>query len=325
MKTVKKLILFIIIMSTVSYMFTYCVSAEGPLAYGAATVGAQGLRMRIGPNSSNKILDTLVEGDIVIVLERTNDEWYKINFHGRVGYVSVSLLRDILTEESFYEQGYTIGEMVNLRADPDASGKILGSYGKYTEMSVIGIKNGWYKVRHNGQLGYIRSDLMRIKSVHTASAGSKAKTPAGFTEKRIATNPTINPDSELGPQIAEYAQTFVGMPYIYGSTGPSAFDCSGLVYFIYRKFGYTVSRTAGAQNRDANGEVFINRAELYPGDLVFFSKYQNETITHIGIFIGNDEFVHASREGVGIIISNLESTYYKKVWHSGKRLYSPET
>ena len=324
MKIMKKLICIIIIILTVSSTLTLYVSAADTLAYGAATVGAQGLRMRAGPDSTYRKVNELKEGDIVVILDRSNSEWYKINFNGSVGYVNASLLRDILTVESFYAKGYTTAERVNIRDKPKVSGEVKGTYVKYTEMTITGIDNGWYRVKYDGITGYVRSDLMRISAVNKPAA-SKAKTPNGSPALGIPADPTIDPNEELGLQVAEYATNFVGFPYVFGSQGPSAFDCSGLVYYVYRKFGYKLSRTAGAQNTDKNGVVFYNRDELFPGDLVFFSKYENSTITHIGIYIGDFEFVHASRPGVGIIISRIDSAYYKKVWHSGKRLYSPET
>ena len=280
--------------------------------------------MRAGPGSTYRIVNELKEGDIVVILERTSNEWYKINFNGSVGYVSASLLRDILTVENFYAQGYAIGERVNIRDEPKISGKIIGTYVKYTEMTVTGIDNGWYRVKYDGKAGYVRSDAMRISGINKAPVATKTQTPNGATTRGIPADPTIDPDYELGPQVAEYATNFVGFPYVFGSQGPSAFDCSGLVYYVYRKFGYKLSRTAGAQNNDKNGVVFYKIDELFPGDLVFFSKYENDTITHVGIYIGDNEFVHASRPGVGIIISRIDSAYYKKVWHSGKRLMSPE-
>jgi cell wall-associated NlpC family hydrolase len=63
-------------------------------------------------------------------------------------------------------------------------------------------------------------------------------------------------------------------------------------------------------------------SELYPGDLVFFSSNGGKGVTHVGIYIGDDEFVHASRPGVGVVISRLDSSYYTKGWFGGKRLVS---
>lgn len=320
MKTVKKLILLIVTVSTISGMLTVYALGSGTLAYGAATVGVNYMNVREGPGLSYKIIgETLEEGDIVVILECTNKEWYKINFQGRIGYVRVLLLRDVCTDERFYAQGRASGEWVNLRSNPEIPGKILGTYKKGTEMIVIGIVNGWYRVRLDDKEGYVRSDLMNIVSGYKPAAAAKAQAAASSKGQVMVADPDPNIDTELGQQIADYAVNFVGFPYIYGEAGPYAFDCSGFVEFVFKKFNFKVPRTAGDQNKSQIGNTFGNKNSLAPGDLVFFSKYENSTVTHVGIFIGNDEFVHASTPSAGVIISNIRSAYYTRVWHSGKR------
>ena len=315
MRYAKKLVTILLVVSIVSTMFAATASAGGTLAYGAATVSAQGLRVRLGPGTSHKVIDNLSEGDIVVILDRTNSEWYKINFNGTVGYVSVALLRDVLTSENFYAQGRATSERVNIRASNRLTSDILGTCLKNDEMTVIGINNGWYKVKFEGKTGYVRSDLMEIISAYK-SASASAKPSARVTPSAPAPNPNV----ALGTQISEFAQEFVGYEYIYGGTSPSGFDCSGLVTYVYKSFGISVTRTASGQYRD-NGS-HIEKSELFPGDLVFFSNNGLKSVTHVGIYIGDNEFVHASRPGTGVVISRMDSTYYVKCFFGAKRLVS---
>jgi len=315
MRHAKKLVVMLLVASILSSVLAVGASAAGALAYGAATVSAQGLRVRLGPDTSHKVIDNLSEGDIVVILERTNSEWYKINFHGVVGYVSVLLLRDILTVENFYAQGRATADRVNIRTGNKASSDIMGTCKKNTEMTVIGIDNGWYKVKFDGKTGYIRSDLLEIIS------GFKSSSAASKSSTRVTPSaPAPNPNVALGTQISEFAQEFVGYEYIYGGTSPSGFDCSGLVTYVYKSFGISVTRTASGQYRD-NG-AYIEKSELFPGDLVFFSNNGLKSVTHVGIYIGDNEFVHASRPGIGVVISRLDSTYYVKGFFGAKRLVS---
>jgi uncharacterized protein YgiM (DUF1202 family) len=309
MKIAKKLLITLIIISIAASMLSVVASANNNLAYGAATVDTQILRLRSGPGTSNTVLDRLSEGDIVVILERTNSEWYKVNFHGVIGFVSVPLLRDILTAENFNALGRITGERVNIRTRPNITTEVLGTYSRDTVMTVIGINNGWYKVRHDGHTGYVRSDLMEIISGHRAAAASAR--PISFS-----TEPQADPS--LGQQIVDYALSYVGTRYVYGGSSPSGFDCSGLVTYVLRNFGISVTRNASGQFRD-NG-VRIAKADLAPGDLVFFSSNGGSSVTHVGIYIGDNEFVHASRTGIGVVISRLDSAYYLRVWHGAKRI-----
>ena len=309
MKITKKFLTILIIISIVASMFSINAAADAPLAYGAATVNTPILNLRSGPSTSTSVVSRLSEGDIVVILERTNSEWYKVNFHGTLGYVSAPLLREVLTAENFNAMGRITGDYVNLRERPNLESDILGQYPERTEMTVIGINSGWYKVRHDGKTGYIRSDYMVIISGQRAASASSSP---------VSSAPPAN--LTLGQQIANFALGFLGSNYVYGGASPSGFDCSGFAYYVYRNFGYTLTRNASGQYRD-NG-VQVGRSNLSPGDLVFFSSNGGASVTHVGIYIGDDEFVHASRTGVGVVISRLDSSYYVNVWYGAKRIIS---
>lgn len=302
MKIAKKLLMILIVISIGASLLSVGALADAPLAYGAATVDTPVLNLRSGPSTETSVVTRLSEGDIVVILERTNSEWYNVNFHGTVGYVSAPLLRDVLTAENFNAMGRVTGDVVNLRERPNTESEILGQYYQNTEMTVIGINNGWYKVRYDGKTGYIRSDYMEIVSGQRAASASSAP-PANLT---------------LGQQIANFALGFLGSNYVYGGASPSGFDCSGFTSYVYKNFGYTITRNASGQYRD-NG-VHINKSDLSPGDLVFFSSNGGSSVTHVGIYIGDSEFVHASRTGIGVVISRLDSSYYLNVWYGAKRI-----
>ena len=310
MKIAKKLILTILILTIAVSMVPLSATANSNLAFGAATVDTDILRLRSGPSTSHTVLDRLTEGDIVVILERTNSEWFKVNFHGKVGFVNTTFLRDVLTAENFNALGKITGDRVNIRTRPTTNSDVLGTYAQDTTMTVIGINTGWYKVRHEGHTGYVRSDFMEITSGQRAAVASGAPV-------RFSTTPQANPS--LGEKIADYALTYVGYRYVYGGASPSTgFVCSGLVSYVYRNFDISVTRNASGQFRD-NGER-IAKSDLAPGDLVFFSSNGGVSVTHVGIYIGDDEFVHASRTGIGVIISRLDSAYYIRVWFGAKRL-----
>ena len=112
----------------------------------------------------------------------------------------------------------------------------------------------------------------------------------------------------MGKRVAEFALQYVGYNYLYGGKEPeTGFDCSGLVYYTYGCFGYRLDRTAAAQA--ANGE-HVELDELEPGDILCFYN-GGSWIGHIGIYIGDGEYVHAQNEATGVIISAVSDVKCK--------------
>lgn len=306
MKKAKKIIVTILVLTMLMSLGALSVSAAGKIAYGAGTVSATSLNIRSGPGMDYSIVGSIPNGCITVIIEKTNDTWYEVNYLGKTGYVNASYLKNILVAENFYASGTVSGSGVRMRSTPSTSSSILGTYGNGTVMNVIGINNGWYKVQYSGNTGYIRSDLMNI----TGASSASSKSSSGFSSSS---------GSSLGEQIANFALQYVGYSYVYGAESPSVgFDCSGLVYYVYGEYGYSLSRTASQQYK--NNGTSVAKSDLKPGDLVFFSSNGGVSVTHVGIYIGNDQFVHASTSSVGVITSSLTSSYYTSVWFGAKRI-----
>lgn len=103
-----------------------------------------------------------------------------------------------------------------------------------------------------------------------------------------------------GSSIVEYAKQFIGVPYQWGGNGPSTFDCSGLTSYVYRAHGISLPRTAQGQ---MNATSPVSRGNLQPGDLVFFGTPGN--IYHVGIYVGNDCYLHAPQDNETVKISSM--------------------
>jgi len=128
----------------------------------------------------------------------------------------------------------------------------------------------------------------------------------------------VEPPRYLGEEIAEFAQNFVGCRYVYGAKGPSRFDCSGLVYYVFKQYGYKLN--PGARNQWDTMDQKISKKNLLPGDIVFFSRSGKASgIFHVGIYIGDSEFVHAANSRKGVIISSLNETWYANRYYGAKR------
>lgn len=119
--------------------------------------------------------------------------------------------------------------------------------------------------------------------------------------------------------ITQNAKQFKGGKYVWGGTRPAGFDCSGYVQYIYNKHGINLPRTAFAQSKVGQ---YINKNNLRAGDLLFFltDKSRGLPVTHVGIYLGNGEFIHAASKDKGIIVSPLNYGSYANIFVGAKRV-----
>lgn len=128
--------------------------------------------------------------------------------------------------------------------------------------------------------------------------------------------------SEIDKQkLLEDAKYFKGGKYVWGGTTPEGFDCSGYVQYLYKKHNINLPRTAWAQSK--KGET-VDMAHLQKGDLLFFltDKKRGIPVTHVGIYIGDGNFIHAASKKQGIIISPLMHGKYAETFVSARRVAS---
>ena len=116
------------------------------------------------------------------------------------------------------------------------------------------------------------------------------------------------------------AKRFLGVPYVWGATGPDKFDCSGFTQWVFRDVGINIPRVSRDQAKVGEYVSFNN---LQPGDMVFFDTHKKRTgkVSHVGIYLGNGNFIHASSAGKKVVIYNFnEKPFYKKRFLWGRRL-----
>ena len=128
----------------------------------------------------------------------------------------------------------------------------------------------------------------------------------------------VEPGRYLGEEVAEFALNYVGCRYVRGGQGPKKFDCSGFVYYVYKNFGYKLE--PGARNQWSILDGTIKKADLLPGDLLFFSSNgRSGGIFHVGIYIGDGQFVHAANSRKGVIVTDLDDAWYANRYLGAKR------
>lgn len=117
--------------------------------------------------------------------------------------------------------------------------------------------------------------------------------------------------------LLEFAKTLLGKKYRAGGETPDGFDCSGYVRYVFKHFGINLVHSSAEQFESAG--AFVEKEDLQAGDLVFFSR-NSKSIGHVGIYMGDNKFIHAASPGKGVIISGMDETYYNERYKGAKRI-----
>lgn len=152
-----------------------------------------------------------------------------------------------------------------------------------------------------------------VKSKDTSTSSKAISASRG--RSNIAASRGGNPAGNGRGDIISYAYNFMGRPYVWGASGPSAFDCSGFTAYVYSAFGVNLPHYTGAQY--SMGQT-VSRENLKAGDLVFFNTYGS--ISHVGMYIGGGQFIHASSGSHRITVSDLGESYYTSRYAGAKRI-----
>ena len=276
---------------------TETVSAVSAAAQPRAAVidGTGYVNLRVDASTESTILTTLDEGTELTVLS-VEDEWCYVTWEDQTGYVNANYVYvdGILMADP---RGIVTGSCVNVRSQPSTDSSILTKVYAGSTVELLFQEDGWYAMNCDGVLGYISADYVRPYNPAAASA--------------------------VGAEAVEIAMQYLGVPYVYGGASSSGFDCSGFTMYVFSQLGYSLPHSATSQ-WESVGE-YVERSDLQPGDLVLFcdpSRSNGKACSHVGIYIGNDEFVHAASGSSGqyIRISSLSEDYYDGYYKGAKRI-----
>jgi len=283
---------------------------------GTVNTGSSTLRVRSEASTSSEVVTKLDNGTKIDVISTVEDGWYQIACEGVTGFVpsdylvvdaaegAVSAVSAVapasaasaasavaVSQAADPRYGKVTASSLNIRTGPGTGYDKAASLRAGKVVEIKGESNGWYQI----DSGYISAEYVVI--VDAAEAAQSGK----------------------GQEIADFAKSFVGSRYVYGGSSPKGFDCSGFTTYVYKHFGYSINRTASSQMD--NGTA-VSMSELQPGDLVFFKKSGSgsKRASHVGIYIGGNQFVHASTAKVGVIISNMSDAYYTSGFVGGRRM-----
>ena len=285
-------------------------STTGTTKYVSASVG---LNVRSGAGTSYSKLGKLEYKEKVTVLSTSNG-WSKINYNGKTGYVDSSYLKSTLpgstndntnNETTGTTKYVNTTSGLNVRSGAGTSYSKLGKLEYKEKVTVLSTSNGWSKINYNGKTGYVDSSY--LQSTVPGSNGNNA-------------NNNNNTVSTKANEVIAYAKTLLGKPYVWGAQGPNSFDCSGFTYYVFKnKAGIVLPRTSSAQSKYG---TYVSKSNLKAGDLVFFDTNgaNDGNVSHVGMYIGNGQMIHASYGQKKIVIANFNDSYYQKAYVNARRV-----
>lgn len=289
------------------------------------------IKVYMRPLINSKTIAKIGKDKQIVILEIRNN-WVYVNVEGINGWVKLSTLKSAKqdnkttqtdnkendkkedTNATLNKTAYISSTGINFREEPNTDSKVLKVFSQNAKITILEEQGTWYKIKHNDQEGYVLKEYVSNKKVEVTSRSAEERTKTTTENKATESTSTKQVEektttktSSKGQEAANYVKQFVGCKYVYGGSTPKGFDCSGLTMYVYKKYGISLSHSATAQSKVGTK---VERANLQPGDLVFFKNYRTNTgIGHVGIYIGNNKFVHASTEKTGVITSSLTGSY----------------
>lgn len=319
MKRIYRVLLVLTVLIVSVCALTLCADAT-ELKTGIGIVEAGSLRLRADDSTDSEVLATAHQGDSVVIIKKVGD-WYLVNYNLDIGYMHADYIT--FKEKENVKIGYaSFDSSSNVRKGPGTDTGIVSQAPAGETCFIIGFNCSWYKVSYNGNIGYVRSDLLTLLEKPYANYGSEGNTykESGSSASSSSSSASAPAATSLGQKIATYAQQFLGYSYVYGGSSPATgFDCSGLTSYVAKQFGYSIGRTAAAQ---LSAGSYVGWNDLQPGDIVLFARTysSSEAATHAGIYIGGGKFIHAANSRSGVIISSMSESYYSSRFVCGRRL-----
>ncbi|HOQ75296.1 MAG TPA: SH3 domain-containing protein [Thermoclostridium sp.] len=270
-------------------------------------VNANQLNVRSGVGTDYDKLTTLKRGDKV-GLFRIEGDWAKVKTEsGIIGYTVARYLvdsEDKVEPERPIAYWYINANTLNVRSGPGTDYEKIETLKRGDKVGYFDEQGEWARVQTpSGKKGYM---LMKYLVDSESEVDRSSSLP-------VASSSTV---TSLAQQIVEYSKTLQGVRYKYGGYSTSGMDCSGFVKYVYAHFGIDVPRSSASY---ANFGQRVSRENLRPSDILLFdTDGGNWDVSHVGIYIGNNMFIHASTTKGKVVITSLSE--YPAPYYGARRV-----
>jgi cell wall-associated NlpC family hydrolase len=287
-----------------------------------ANTNGDGVRLRTAASTSASVVMVLPEGTVAKVRSNGSGDWLAITYNSSKGFIYATYLElapaggvggGQPTPTPAPVDGLGDGDhaavtsTLNFRTGASLTSSIIGVANQGDVVLITGkSKDGFYPVQYLEQDGWMGGDYL-------------AWTDAALTVAPLVSgNAGSAPATKQGQAMVDYAMKYLGYPYVWATHGPDTFDCSGFTYWVAL---HTLKKDIGAGTWLQVGlGTPVQYGDLKPGDLVFFQNTYTWGLSHVGIYIGNNQFIHAENENTGVKISSLSSPYYASRWYGARRI-----
>lgn len=262
---------------------------------GMSVISSGNLNIRQEASTDSEVVGILTNHNACELLEDAGD-WYKVTSGKVTGYVSKQYLvigdeAEAIAEQEIKTVATVNTETLNVRAEKSTEAAVLSQVGNSEAFTVNSVADGWVEISVDDSVGYISQDYVTLaQALPTAKTIEQVKYGDGVSDVRTS--------------VVSYALQFVGNRYVWGGTSlENGVDCSGFTMRILGKYGISLPHSSKAQ---PSYGTKISASEAKPGDLFFYGS--GSSISHVAIYIGNGQIVHASNKRDGIKVSNA---YYR--------------
>ena len=288
------------------------------------------VNVRSIPSTDGEILGKIYDGAVaqILAVAGENNDWFQIVSGSVEGYIkseyfiygdaALAVLDDYVTRYAKVQVA-----RLNVRKEPSVDAKRIGYIDDGEQVKILEDCGEWLKVQYTEEKeGYIAAEYVSVaeefvyaKSIEEERAEKEAQRlleerqavseqNAPETTTIVFPETTYTSNEELRKAIVEYAMQFLGGKYVHGGRSlESGTDCSGFTCYVYAAFGYSISRTPSGQNSSAGRG--ISYEEIQPGDIICYSS-NGKTCTHVGMYIGDGQIIHAANSRKGVIISGAD-------------------
>ena len=298
---------------------------------GKVNISNGNLNIRKSATTNSSIVGKIPAKSTITILSTSTNGWYKVSYNGVEGYCSSKYIT--LTNTNSTTSSSTSGSnsnssttnknigkiatvktnALNVRSGAGTSYSVINKVYSGNVVKIVGYNsNGWYNVElSSGAKGWCSAKYLGDFREGSLNQGSSSSS-------NTQSNSSNQTQSQKVQAVINLAKAQLGKPYVWGAEGPNSFDCSGLTHYVYKKAA-NVSLPRASKSQGTVG-TYVSKSNLQPGDLVFFDSDYGNTISHVGIYIGNNEMIHSPKPGDVVKVTKINSNHYTKAYITARRV-----